>query len=406
MTSVSRADHLLVVGASLAGIRAAEAARSAGYRGRITLLGNESSLPYDRPSLSKGFLDLQGSVDPVYLTSADALSAAGIDAALGETAQWLDPDRKVVGTDIAEHRYSTLILATGSSAITVPGMTELAGAHVLRTVEDAIAVRSALDAGARTVVVGGGFVGAEVASAARKRGLPVTVIEAAQVPLVRAVGESMGFALSSLHEQHGTDLKCRASVASIEGCGTVEAVVLDNGQRIAADLVIFGIGSRPNTEWLEQSLKTGDGIVCDRYLRTSATDVFAAGDVARWQNDLFGTQMRVEHFTAAAEQGAWAGRNAVGGGLTPYATVPYFWSDWYGQRIQFVGVVTEDVHVVAGDTGASQFVALYRAGDRVVGALTLNGQRYIMKYRRMIAESANYDDAVALVGVELAGRAR
>jgi NADPH-dependent 2,4-dienoyl-CoA reductase/sulfur reductase-like enzyme len=389
--------HLVVVGASLAGVRAAEAARTHGFRGRVTLVGDEIHLPYDRPSLSKRFLEQDKEAEPIHLTTEALLAERGIQLALGQSATHLDPDANVVVTTEGELRYTASVLATGSLPIRLPGGDALEGVHVLRTLDDARAIRNALDRGPRTVVVGAGFIGAEVASAARKRGLSVTILEAAPTPLVRAVSADIGAALAGLHGRYGTDLRCNTAVAGFEGDSHVESVLLADGQRIAADLVVVGIGSRPAVSWLGASgLVIGDGVVCDEFLRTSAPNVFAAGDVTSWHNPLFERQMRIEHYTSAAEQGAHAARNAVSPGLAqPYETVPYFWSDWYGLRIQFVGVLSDDFDVVSGALDETHFVVLYRSGDRVVGALTLSGQRHVMKYRRMIAQRGGYEDALA-----------
>jgi NADPH-dependent 2,4-dienoyl-CoA reductase/sulfur reductase-like enzyme len=398
LRSSSQTDnHLVVVGASLAGLRAVEAARAEGFDGRITLIGDESRLPYDRPSLSKDLLQPDGPVDPLGLAGSEKLDAADVELALGQKAISLDVFNRTIETSTDQYRYTSAVLATGSSAVLLPGLHDLEGVMVMRTFEDALAVRAALDDAARTVIIGGGFIGAEVASAARKRDLAATIVEAAPAPLVRAVGPEMGEALATLHERFGTNVHCRTSVVTLEGHRHVEAVVLSDGQRLPADLVIVGIGSTPNVSWLEASgLEIDNGVVCDSFLRTSSPDVFAAGDIAHWHNALFDRTMRIEHYTSAGEQGARAARNAVNPeSMQTYETVPYFWSDWYDHRIQFVGVLSQDVIVASGNLADSHFVALYRDGGKIVGALTLNGQRQIMKYRRMISERCSFDDALA-----------
>ncbi len=211
-------EHLVIVGASLAGVRAAEAARSEGFAGAITLVGDEIHLPYDRPSLSKEFLEPEGDTEPIYLSSDESLRDLDITLALGETAIRLETIRQVVVTNHGEYNYSSMVIATGSSPIMIPGAENLDGVHVVRTLEDSRAVRSALDRGGDVVVIGGGFIGAEVASAARKRGLTVSIVEAAEVPLVRAVGADMGASLSSLHAKFGTELLCGTGVVGVRGC--------------------------------------------------------------------------------------------------------------------------------------------------------------------------------------------
>ncbi|MFK4040105.1 NAD(P)/FAD-dependent oxidoreductase [Nonomuraea wenchangensis] len=394
--------RLVVVGASLAGLRAVEAARKSGFDGSVVLIGAEPHLPYDRPPLSKAFLD--GAGLPAFRTEEVLRDELGVRLALGAPATALDTVARVVTAGEREFGYDALVIATGAAARTLPGAGGLTGVHTLRTRDDALAVRSALDDGARTVVVGAGFIGSEVASAARKRGLDVTIVEALPTPLVRAVGETMGRACGALHARNGTDLRCGTGVAAVEGDGRVERVRLTDGTVLPADLVVAGIGAVPATGWLAGAgLSLDDGVVCDETLFTGAPGVYAAGDVARWHNPAFGRHMRLEHWTSAAEQGATAARNALDpANAKPYSTVPYFWSDWYDSRIQFVGVpATEEVRVVDGDPGGDRFVALYREGDRLAGALTLNGQTQIMKYRALIMRGASWAD-----GLEFADRRR
>jgi NADPH-dependent 2,4-dienoyl-CoA reductase/sulfur reductase-like enzyme len=357
----------VVVGASLAGLRAVESVRRTGYRGRIVLIGAETHLPYDRPPLSKAFLDADGpgEVTPFHT----------------ETVLRDEPG----GTAI---RYDALVIATGATARRLPG------ARTLRTAEDAVAVRAALDRGARTVVIGAGFIGSEVASAARKRGLPVTIVEAQAVPLVRAVGAEAGAALAALHHAAGTELRLATEVTGVADGG----VVLATGEVLPADLVVAGIGAVPATGWLEGSGLTlherDRGVVCDATLAAGPPGVYAAGDVAHVANPLFdGEPMRLEHWTNAAEQGAAAARHALDpASARALEPVPYFWSDWYGHRIQFVGTPHADEVAVQGDT------TLYRRGDRVVGALTVDRPREIMKYRRRIAARSPWSEALAFAG--------
>ncbi|WP_284748711.1 NAD(P)/FAD-dependent oxidoreductase [Amycolatopsis sp. RTGN1] len=383
---------LVVVGASLAGLRAVESARRTGYRGRIVLVGAEEHLPYDRPPLSKAFLDAGGPAEvPPFHPETVLRDELGVELMLGTSAESLDTDARevtVAGTAVG---YDALVIATGATARRLPG------ARTLRTAEDAVAVRTALDDGARTVVIGAGFIGSEVASAARKRGLPVTIVEASAVPLARAVGEVAGAELAGLHHAAGTELRLAAEVTAVEGGG----VRLSTGEVLPADLVVAGIGAAPATGWLEGSGLTlherDRGVVCDATLSAGPPGVYAAGDVAHVANPLFdGEPMRLEHWTNAAEQGAAAARHA----LDPAAAraleaVPYFWSDWYGHRIQFVGTPRADevVSVVSADG-----VTLYRRGDRIAGALTVDRPREIMKYRRRVAARAAWAEALAFAG--------
>lgn len=389
-------QRLVVVGASLAGVRAVRAAREAGFDGHLVLVGAEPHLPYDRPSLSKAFLEATAEPPAPTFLGRDVLRYdLKVDLRLGVPATGLDTKARTVTVAGVPLDYDRLVIATGAKARGLAGFEHLAGVHTLRTLDDARAVRRALHDGARTVVVGAGFIGSEVASSARKRGQPVTVVEALPTPLVRAIGEVMGTACSALHTANGTVLRCGVTVTGLEGDGRVERVLLSDGTVLPADLVVVGVGAAPATGWLAGSgLALGDGVVCDRTLATSAAGVYAAGDVARWWNPLFERHMRLEHWTSAAEQGAVAGRNAVSRTATePYETVPYFWSDWYGTRIQFVGVPEGDVESV-GD--GDRFVALYRHGDRLAGALAVNRPSLTMKFRALIRRWAGWDEALAL----------
>lgn len=396
-------DHLVVVGASLAGLRAVESARRAGFAGRITLIGAEPYLPYDRPPLSKAFLAPagdDGEPRPVYFQDEATLrDELDVELLLGEPAVGLDTERKAVRLADREVPYDALVIATGSTPRSIPGTDGLAGVHVLRSLDDAMRVRESLSAGARTVVIGAGFIGSEIASSAKKRGVEVTVVEALATPLVRATGEAMGLAIASLHERNGTRLLLGTGVQAIEGDQRVERVVLADGRVIPADLVVVGIGIVPNTAWLEGSgVPVENGVVVDECLWTGIPGVYAAGDVANWPNAAFGGRQRMENWTAAAEQGAAAGRNAVDPeNARPYSTVPYFWSDWYDVRIQFVGFADADeVVVVDGDPeNGGRWVALYRRGDRLIGALTIDGQSVVMKYRALIMRGTSWDDALA-----------
>ncbi|HTR69172.1 MAG TPA: FAD-dependent oxidoreductase [Mycobacteriales bacterium] len=410
MTTTAPPDHLVVVGASLAGLRAVEAARRTGFAGAITLVGAEDHLPYDRPPLSKEFLTNEELGGPTILREEATLrNELGVTLRLGTQASALDPDQRTVWLGEEALTYSGLVIATGAAPRTLPGAEDLSGVHVLRTLEDARAIRAALDQGARTVVIGAGFIGSEIASSARQRGLDVTVVEALPTPLVRSVGEELGRALGDLHERYGTRLRCGVEVAALEGSGAVEAVRLADGSRLEADLVVVGIGVNPTTEWLEGSgLELGNGVECDETLRTSAAGVYAAGDLASWPNPLFDTRMRLEHWTIAAEQGGAAGRNAVEpDAATAYSTVPYFWSDWYGKRIQFVGIAgeAEEIRVVLGDTDGESFLALYRRGDQVMGALGLDQRSAVMKYRMMIAKQTSWAEGLEFAAARAAAAA-
>lgn len=390
---------LVVVGASLAGLRAVEAARRTGFSGPVTLIGVEDRAPYDRPPLSKAFLDGSVADVPPFRTVDELRDDLGVELLLGNPADGLDTAAREVSVDGRPVPYDALVIATGATPRPFPG-TGLDGVHTLRTAGDASAIRTALEDGARTVVVGAGFIGSEVASAARKRGLPVTVVEALELPLTRSIGPEAGAVCAELHRAHGTDLRLGAGVAGLDGeAGRVTGVRLSDGSTLPADLVVVGTGVAPSTGWLSGSgvplHEVDGGVLCDATLWTGVPGVYAAGDVAHVVNPLFDDEpMRLEHWTNAAEQGAAAARHALDPeAAVPLAPVPYFWSDWYAHRIQFVGTPRADeVHVV--DEGPVGFLALYRRDDRLVGALTVDGQRQIMKYRRKIADRGDWADAL------------
>lgn len=410
--------RLVVVGASLAGLRAVEAARRAGYDGELVLVGAEEHLPYDRPPLSKAFLDVEGSRGAgavmTFRTEEQLRDELGVDLRLGRPATGLDTDAREVLVGDERLPYDGLVVATGSVPRWLPGTDPagpdgpVEGVTQLRTLDDARAVRSALEAGARLVVVGAGFIGSEVASAARKRGLPVTVVEALDLPLTRSIGPEVGAVCADLHRAAGTDLRLGVGVAGLEtepatGAGRrVRAVRLDDGTVLPADLVVLGIGVRPATGWLEGSgvpLHPDDrGVVVDATLATGVPGVYAAGDVAHVANPLYDNEHhRLEHWTNAADHGGAAARHLLDpAAAQPVETVPYFWSDWYGHRLQFVGTPRADeVRVVADDRESDGgFVALYRRADRVVGALVLDRPRDVMKLRRRIADRGPWDEAV------------
>lgn len=387
---------LVVVGASLAGIRAAESARTAGYAEPITLLGAESHLPYDRPPLSKASLAAGPDPEPTTLKTADELAALEISTRLGAPATGLDVAGQRVLLDGGALAYDACVLATGAHARHLPGE-RLPGVLVLRTVDDATALRRALDSGGQVVVVGAGLIGSEVATAALKRGLPTTVVEAASQPLLRVVGEQVAPTLALLHREAGADLRCGSGVAALQGDGRIESVLLTDGTVLSADLVVVGAGAIPATEWLESSgLQLGDGVVCDETLQ-AAPGVWAAGDVARWPNPLFGESMRLEHWTCALEQGVHVGRAVADpAARKPFSTVPYAWSELYGHMLQAVGV-TGDADEVRVIGSGHKWVALYRRGDRLRGAVCLDMQGRTMKLRRMLAASGSWNDATALV---------
>lgn len=390
-------EHVVVVGASLAGLRAVQTARQLGFEGRLSLVGAEEHLPYDRPPLSKEMLRVEREPDTPGLPGADELDALDVECLLGTPASALDVEARALTVGDRQMSYDALLIATGARPRQLPGTEGLAGVHCLRTLEDSLAIRRAMEQGARTVVVGAGFIGAEVASAARRRELPVTVVEAMAVPLTRAVGETAGAALSALHERHGVELRCGTTVVEVVGTGQVEAVRLSDGSSVPADLLVVGIGAQPVTDWLGSSTLTiDDGVVADGYL-SAGNGVWVAGDVARWHSSLFDRHLRLEHWTNAGEQGAHAMANLLAPeDATTYDHVPYFWSEWYDQWIQMGGLPVGEPEVVTGSWDGDAFVTLYREDDHLAGALAMNRRGDTMKYRALIARGASWQDALDL----------
>jgi 3-phenylpropionate/trans-cinnamate dioxygenase ferredoxin reductase subunit len=264
-----------------------------------------------------------------------------------------------------------------------------------------MALRADVERGGPVVVIGAGFIGAEVAATCRARGVAVTVLEALPSPMVRGLGPVLGDTLAGLHRDHGVDLRTNVKIERFEGDGRIERVRLAGGNTVDADIVVMGVGVAPETRWLEGSgLTVDDGIVCDATL-LAAPGVVAAGDVARWPNHLFGTElMRLEHWTNAVEQGVHVAQRLLapeGGQPAPFTPVPFVWSDQYDRKIQCVGVVGAHahIHIAHGTLDDRQFVALFGVEGRIVGALGFNRARHVMQYRRMIAERATWDDAIA-----------
>ena len=388
-------NRIVVVGASVAGLAAAETLRREGYDGTLTLIGDEPHLPYDRPPLSKQLLTGQWQAERLTLRAPAAIDALHLDFRPNTPAAGLDlAARQVRLADGTRVPYDGLIIATGVRPRRLPGD----GAHVLRTLDDALALREGLLPGRRLVVVGAGFLGAEAAAVARSRGCEVILLEPAPVPLAHAVGEQVGTMLTQAHLDHGVTLRCGVTVTE----ASRQAVTLADGETVEGDQVLVAVGSVPNTEWLADSgLAVGDGVLCDEYCR-AAPEVYAAGDVARWHNPLFGLPMRIEHRTNAAEQAMAAAHNLLRPeNARPFAPVPYFWSDQYDLRIQAYGYLRghDAVAVVDGNLEARRFVAAYGRADRLVGALAVGmPPKTIHRWRQTIAARAPWRETVPAAG--------
>jgi NADPH-dependent 2,4-dienoyl-CoA reductase/sulfur reductase-like enzyme len=415
--------HVVVVGASLAGLRTAESLRSTGFNGTITLVSNESVAPYDRPPLSKQFLAGAWEGDRITLRTDEELTALNVDLCLGVHATGVDLEGRLVYglVDGVTHSfaYDALIIATGVRARTLPaGLVDPGllkpSVHTIRTRADSEALQPLLTEDVKVVVVGAGFIGAEVAATASAKGATVTIIEALPIPLSRALGDEMGAACGSLHARHGVALRCGIEVIAItNGC-----VFLADGSTLAADIVVAGIGTVPNTDWLAGSvIDLSNGVRVDEYGRALTTEglvlngVFALGDIASFpliwpvtdlslgskpQSAPEPVQVRIEHWTNAAEMASHLAEVLMGG-MVPYAPVPYFWSDQYNHKIQFLGRAhpSDEVRIVAGSVEEGAWLALYRSGDRLTAALGVSKVRALVPYRALLQQGCSWDEALA-----------
>ncbi|MDP9394345.1 MAG: FAD-dependent oxidoreductase [Actinomycetota bacterium] len=386
-----------VVGASLAGLSTVRALRSRGFDGRVVVVGAEPHAPYDRPPLSKAFLAGTATETDLALLGEDD-AELGVEWRLGVPAAGLDAaEHAVTLADGDVVRSDAVVLATGSRARQLPGAHELAGVHVLRTLDDAVALRDDLAAGGRLVVVGGGFIGAEVASTAQARGLVVTVVEAMPTPLAGPLGPEMGAVCGALHADHGVRLLTGVGVAGLVGTDRVQAVDLLDGTRLPADIVVVGVGALPNVEWLVDSgLDTAGGIATDASCATTAPGIVAVGDCARSYDVHARRPVRIEHWTHALQQPATAAATLLGGSA-PYTGLPYFWSEQYGLQIQLVGSRAEGdvVTVVHGTVDERSFVATYEREGRLVAVLGVGATGPFSRWRRTLRAAAAADVVLA-----------
>ena len=380
---------ILVVGASLAGVRAAEALRREGFDGELTIVGDEPHRPYDRPPLSKQVLAGTRTPDDATLDVDPAVAA---EWRTGVRATALDLDARTVALDDGDTLpFDGVVLATGAAPRRIPGWPDLGGVHVLRTLDDCLALRADLTAApGRVAVVGAGFIGCEVAATARGLGLDVTVVEPLPAPCIRGLGEQMGGFVADLHRDHGVDLRLGAVVEGVDGTERVERLHLADGTTVDADVVVVGIGVSPVTDWLDGSgLAIDDGVVCDATC-AAALGVVAAGDVARWDHPRHGS-IRVEHWDNAIEQGEHAARTLLahlaGGAGAPFAPVPWFWTDQFDRKLQLTGrpTPTSVVDVVEGSVEERKFLATYSDGGEVVAVLGVNMPAKVMRWRTQLA---------------------
>ncbi|OBH82127.1 NAD(P)/FAD-dependent oxidoreductase [Mycobacterium sp. E2989] len=391
--------EIVVVGAGVAGTRAAEALRHEGYDGALTIVGAERQAPYHRPPLSKKFL-----TGHVHRAGVDLAPQFDIGARVlrGAAALKLDLSSRVVhvhddGQDLPLP-FDGLVVATGAVPREWPGGPVPEGVLLLRTVEDCLAIRERLASRPRVVVVGGGFIGAEVAASCRLMGLDVTLVEKADSPLLSALGKELASRWADLHRQHGVDLRVGVGVDGFVGNGRVKGVRLTDGSQVPADLVIVGLGVTPATDWLDGSgVRVDDGVICDAggvaEGSTSDAPVVAAGDVARWWHPLYERHLRTEHWEDAGRQGATAARTLLAGPEPAelHAELPYFWSDQYDVKLQMLGVPTDydAVEIVEGHPDTWEFVAAYGRNGRTIAVLATIAGR-VHAYRETIEKRAEF----------------
>ncbi|MDX6345852.1 MAG: hypothetical protein QOF84_642 [Streptomyces sp.] len=393
MASSGRA---VVVGASAAGLATAQSARTQGYDGEIVLVGEEPEEPYDRPPLSKQLLSGDWEPDRLTLRPRADLDKLALDLRLGVRASAVDTAARTVAlADGSALTYDALVIATGVTPARLPYGHDLRGVHVLRGLGDALRLRAELRAGRRLVVIGAGFLGAEVAAVARGLGVAVTLVDPLPLPLVRVLGAEVGGMLAEVHRGHGVDLRCGTGVLALHGHGgRVREVELDDGTAVPADAVLVAIGSKPAVGWLAGSgIPLGDGVLCDERGQ-ALPGVFAVGDVAAWRDARSGRHRRVEHRMTATDHGRIVGRALAGTAAAESPLVPYFWSDQYDLKLQSYGLPGADREfaVVEGSLAERRFVAVYNghAGEEdIVHAVVGSGMpRQLRAWRQAVVEAA------------------
>jgi 3-phenylpropionate/trans-cinnamate dioxygenase ferredoxin reductase subunit len=391
------ATHV-IVGASLAGAKAAETLRAEGFDGRIVLVGAELERPYERPSLSKQLLRGETEVESAYVHPAGYYDDHDIELRLGARAVDLQPDRRTVVLEGGEQLvYDRLLLATGARPrrLDKPGV-HRDGIHVLRELADLAAIRDDLEPGGRAAVVGAGWIGTEVAASLRQLGLEVALVAPGTVPLARVLGDEVGAVYGRLHADHGVALHLGQPVQGFAGGRRVGGVVTDDGRTIEADLVVVGVGVEPRIELattagLAIDAGTG-GVAVDERLESSVPGIYAAGDVAAARHPRLGRRIRVEHWANALHQGAAAARSMLGADV-PYARTPYFFSDQYDLGMEYTGFAERwDRVVFRGDPDGGQFVAFWLDGPRVVAAMNANVWDVIDDLRALVERGTPVDD--------------
>jgi len=387
--------RVVVVGAGLGGLRTVEALRRKEYGGAITLIGAEPHAPYDRPPLTKHVL--RGELaDTTFPTDFPALD---VDTRFGVRATGLDTAAGTVAlSDGGSVQYDALVLAPGAVPRTLPGVDQRPGLHVVRTIEDAHRLRDAVAASGRVVVVGGGFIGCEVAASARSVGADVDLVEVLPAPLVRVLGPEGAALAADLLTERGVRIHTGTAVTEITGEDAVTGVVLGNGTRLDTRDVVVGLGVVPDLGWLDGSgIEIGDGIACDAGGRTSVPGVYALGDAAAWHHRLAGGRRRIEHWTTTVDQANVVAANIAAGpdgAGVESADVPYFWSDVFDVKIQALGFVDAEADTRVLRPGGKS-VILYSRDGRLTAAVGFSAARHVMRLRGSVASGAPVDEVAA-----------
>ncbi len=404
-------QRFVIVGAGLAAVKAAQTLREEGFSGEVVMVGAEAHPPYERPPLSKDYLQGKAQRDSVFVQPASWFQEQSITLRQGTSVQGLQlGERQVQLSDGTLLAYDALLLATGSTPrrLNVPGA-DATGVHYLRTLDDADALRAGLDTTQHLVIVGGGWIGLEVAAVAREQGVAVTVLEQAELPLVGVLGPEVAQVFADLHRAHGVDLRCGVGVQSfIATDGAFAGVELADGTVLTADRAVVGVGVTPSIEFARSSgLDIGSGILVDATLRTSGPAVFAAGDIAEAEHPLLERRIRVEHWANALNQGPHAARSMLGG-TQPYDRLPYFYTDQYDLGMEYTGYAGPgdyDQVVVRGDTSGLDFMAFWLSGGRVLAGMhvsrwdTIGSVGDLIRSGRRVDPARLADDAVGLAEV-------
>ena len=400
---MGKMDSIVVVGSSLAGLRTIEGLRRRGYEGGIVALSAEEEWPYDRPPLSKQFL--QGAWGEEKLTlRRQGFEELNVDWRLGVSAERLElADRSLSLSSGEALSYDGLVIATGAVPRHLPGTEGRPGMHVLRSLADARRLREAFAQGGRLAVIGAGFIGLEAAASAREIGVEVVVLEALEAPLLRGLGRILGEWVGDRHREHGVDLRCGVQVEGLLGQDRVEGIALADGSSVQVDHVLVGIGVVPQTEWLDGSgLDVEDGVLCDATGATGVEGVVAVGDCARWFSPRHGRAIRHEHWTSAVEQADVAAARLLAGpeGTPSLDVVPYVWSDQFELRLAMAGepALGDTLHVGHGSLDEGRFLALQGLEGRLVGAVGMRRPRPLNAARKLLAQGVSFEEAIQEIG--------